>query len=99
MLSAPGNSPADIAWQTILERGAAIVRYVAQAGMKFERENPFWPELLALLPRAPDPKAGACGSVLSVINHPELNHQIQVQQGVLSDPCGELLRTFFRERR
>jgi tRNA(adenine34) deaminase len=48
---------------------------------------------------APDPKAGACGSVLSVINHPELNHQMQVQQGVLADPCGELLRTFFRERR
>ena len=46
-----------------------------------------------------DPKAGACGSVLSVINHPQLNHQIQVQQGVLGDPCGELLRTFFRERR
>ncbi|HEY2467392.1 MAG TPA: tRNA adenosine(34) deaminase TadA [Terracidiphilus sp.] len=48
---------------------------------------------------APDPKAGACGSVLSVINHPELNHQMLVQQGVLADPCGDLLRTFFRERR
>jgi hypothetical protein len=58
MLSAAGNTPADIAWQTILERGEAIVRYVAQAGMKFEQENPFWPELLALLPRAPEPKAG-----------------------------------------
>jgi hypothetical protein len=58
MLSAPGNSPVDIAWQTILERGEAIVRYVAQAGMKFEPENPFWPELVALLPGAPGPKAG-----------------------------------------
>ena len=48
---------------------------------------------------ASDPKAGACGSVLSVLNHPQLNHQMQVQQGVLGDPCGELLRTFFRERR
>ena len=48
---------------------------------------------------APDPKAGACGSVLSVINHPELNHQMQVVQGVLADPSSELLRAFFRERR
>jgi tRNA(adenine34) deaminase len=48
---------------------------------------------------AADPKAGACGSVLSVINHPQLNHQMVVQQGVLADPCAELLRTFFKERR
>jgi len=48
---------------------------------------------------APDSKAGACGSVLSVINHPQLNHQMQVEAGVLADSCGELLRTFFRERR
>lgn len=48
---------------------------------------------------APDPKAGACGSVLSVINHPQLNHPIQVVPGVLSDPSSDLLRTFFRERR
>lgn len=48
---------------------------------------------------APDPKAGACGSVLSVINHPQLNHQMQVVPGLLGDPCGELLKTFFKERR
>ena len=47
----------------------------------------------------PDPKAGACGSVLSVINHPQLNHQMQVVQGVLADPSSELLRSFFGERR
>ena len=46
-----------------------------------------------------DPKAGACGSVLSVINHPQLNHKMQVQQGVLGEQCSELLRSFFRERR
>ena len=34
---------------------------------------------------AADPKAGACGSVLSVINHPQLNHVMQVQQGVLGE--------------
>ena len=48
---------------------------------------------------APDPKAGACGSVLSVINHQQLNHQMQVVPGVMADPASDLLRTFFRERR
>ena len=47
----------------------------------------------------PDPKAGACGSVLSVINHPQLNHQMQVDQGILADEAAELLRGFFRDRR
>jgi len=46
-----------------------------------------------------DPKAGACGSVLSVLNHPQLNHQMQLTHGLLGEECGELLRGFFRERR
>ncbi len=48
---------------------------------------------------APDPKAGACGSVLSVVNHPQLNHQVQVEQGIAAEESAELLRGFFRERR
>jgi tRNA(adenine34) deaminase len=48
---------------------------------------------------AADPKAGAAGSVLAVINHPQLNHQMEVISGVLAEECGELLRNFFRERR
>jgi len=48
---------------------------------------------------AADPKAGAAGSVLSVLNHPHLNHQIQVDRGILAEEAGELLRNFFRERR
>ena len=48
---------------------------------------------------ASDPKAGAAGSVLSVLNHPKLNHQMQVEQGILGDEAAELLRSFFRERR
>jgi tRNA(adenine34) deaminase len=47
----------------------------------------------------PDPKAGACGSVLSVLNHPKLNHQMQVGQGILAEQCSDLLRVFFRDRR
>jgi len=46
-----------------------------------------------------DPKTGACGSVLDVLNHPRLNHQMQVEFGVCGEEAGDLLRTFFRARR
>jgi tRNA(adenine34) deaminase len=59
--------------------------------------------VLARVPRvvfgARDPKAGAAGSVLDVLDEPRLNHRPQVQAGVLGDECSELLRAFFRERR
>ena len=45
---------------------------------------------------APDPKAGACGSVLAVMNHPQLNHKVEVVSGLLAEECGALLTTFFR---
>ncbi len=48
---------------------------------------------------AVDPKAGACGSVLAVLNHPQLNHKMQVEQGMGAEESAELLRNFFRERR
>jgi tRNA(adenine34) deaminase len=48
---------------------------------------------------AADPKAGAAGSVLAVLNHPQLNHQMQAEQGILAEESSELLRSFFRERR
>jgi tRNA(adenine34) deaminase len=48
---------------------------------------------------AADPKAGAAGSVMGVVNHPRLNHQMLVEQGVLALEAGELLRGFFREKR
>ena len=48
---------------------------------------------------AADSKAGACGSVLAVLNHPQLNHQMTVEQGIGADESAELLRNFFRERR
>jgi len=48
---------------------------------------------------AADPKAGAAGSVLAVINHPQLNHQMLVEPGILADESAELLRSFFRARR
>lgn len=48
---------------------------------------------------AADPKAGACGSVLSVMNHPALNHRVEVVEGVLGEECGGMLTNFFRGRR
>lgn len=48
---------------------------------------------------ADDPKAGACGSVLSVMNHPQLNHRAEVTTGVLADECSRMLSNFFLVRR
>lgn len=48
---------------------------------------------------AADPKAGAAGSVLEVVNHPRLNHRMEVTSGVLAEQCSELLTAFFAERR
>jgi len=47
----------------------------------------------------PDSKAGACGSALAVLNHPKMNHQVEVVSGTLSNECAEILRQFFRKRR
>jgi tRNA(adenine34) deaminase len=48
---------------------------------------------------ADDPKAGAVNSVMQVVNHPRLNHHMEVRGGVLAGRCAELLQAFFRERR
>ena len=46
-----------------------------------------------------DPKAGAVRSVLEVLNHPRLNHQMAITSGDLAEESGGLLRDFFRHRR
>jgi tRNA(adenine34) deaminase len=48
---------------------------------------------------ANDPKAGAAGSTVQVINHPSLNHRMEVTAGVLADKCSEILQQFFRQKR
>ena len=59
--------------------------------------------LHARLPRvvygAADPKTGAAGSVVNLFAEPLLNHQTQVEGGVLAEECGALLQNFFSERR
>lgn len=48
---------------------------------------------------APDPKTGAAGSVTNLFSQPQLNHQTQVQGGVMAQECGTLLSVFFAGRR
>lgn len=46
-----------------------------------------------------DPKTGAAGSVLNLFEHKQLNHQTQVEGGVLAVECAAALQEFFRARR
>jgi len=48
---------------------------------------------------APDPRAGAAGSVFNLVQAEQLNHRMAVEGGVLEGECREVLRRFFRERR
>lgn len=48
---------------------------------------------------APDPKTGACGSRLDLTEPGLINHHCQIQGGVLSDLCGQMLTGFFKQRR
>lgn len=48
---------------------------------------------------APDPKTGACGSVVNLFEQNQLNHHTQFVGGVLADECSALLKDFFAERR
>ena len=59
--------------------------------------------VLARIPRvvfgATDPKAGAAGSVLNVLDVPQLNHRPEIDGGLLAEEAAELLRAFFVPRR
>lgn len=55
--------------------------------------------LARLVYGASDPKAGAVSSVLQVVNHPGLNHKMEVVPGVLAQECSEILQAFFRQKR
>lgn len=58
MLGAEGNCPRRLARLAVMERSVVPVRHVAEAGRRFEPQNPFWQELLDLLPPSPAPRAG-----------------------------------------
>lgn len=46
-----------------------------------------------------DPKAGAVCSVLQLLDHPQLNHRVEVEHGLLAQSASQLLKQFFKERR
>jgi len=48
---------------------------------------------------ADDPKAGAVRSVMQVLNHPQLNHKVEVRGGVLAGRSAEMVQAFFRGKR
>ncbi len=59
--------------------------------------------ILARVPRVVfgtiDPKAGAAGSVIDLLDQPKLNHRPDVSRGLLAEECAALLVDFFRSRR
>ncbi|SVC46402.1 uncharacterized protein METZ01_LOCUS299256 [marine metagenome] len=48
---------------------------------------------------APDPKGGAAGSAMNLLQFPSLNHQCEITSGIMEADCCSLLQTFFREKR
>ncbi len=48
---------------------------------------------------ARDPKTGACGSVINIVNNKKLNHRIKVHSGLLKERCSLLLKDFFKKKR
>ena len=48
---------------------------------------------------AEDPKTGACGSVINIVNNTRLNHQVAIRKNVLNNECGFLLSEFFQKKR
>ncbi|MCP3852953.1 MAG: tRNA adenosine(34) deaminase TadA [Gammaproteobacteria bacterium] len=48
---------------------------------------------------ASEPRAGAAGSVINLLQNEQFNHQTEVVSGILEDECGQVLKDFFRERR
>ncbi len=46
-----------------------------------------------------DPKTGACGSVLNLLQDYKFNHTVLVEKGLLQKECEELLKKFFKSLR
>ncbi|OLS03442.1 tRNA adenosine(34) deaminase TadA [Tissierella creatinophila] len=46
-----------------------------------------------------DPKRGCAGSLINIVNHPSLNHRVEVETGILEKECTEILQNFFKELR
>ncbi len=58
-----------------------------------------WARISTVVFGVRDPKAGAAGSVISLFTENRLNHQPEVKEGILAEPCGRLLKEFFKDVR
>ena len=45
---------------------------------------------------AMEPKFGAAGSIFNILYHPQLNHQVEIIQGVLEEECSQIMKDFFK---
>ncbi|SKA05518.1 tRNA(adenine34) deaminase [Selenihalanaerobacter shriftii] len=48
---------------------------------------------------AKDPKAGAAGSIINIVDSPDFNHQLKIKLGILEDKCSNIMKSFFRNLR
>ena len=55
-----------------------------------------WARVQKVIFGTKDPKSGAAGSVINVLQQDGLNHQVEIESGVLEEPCKEILQNFFR---
>ncbi len=58
-----------------------------------------WSKIDRVVFGASDPKSGGCGSLFNISTNNQLNHQVEVIQGVLENDCEFLLKDFFRKKR
>ncbi|SDY87591.1 tRNA-adenosine deaminase [Proteiniborus ethanoligenes] len=48
---------------------------------------------------ARDPKMGACGSVMNIVQNPQLNHRADITLGVMENECSRIMKEFFKKLR
>ncbi len=58
-----------------------------------------WSKIERVVFGTSDPNAGGCGSLFNIASNKNLNHQIEIIQGVLENDCEYILKEFFRKKR
>ena len=58
-----------------------------------------WSRMEKLVIGTMDPKSGGCGSIFNITGDNRLNHQVQVETGLLQEECETLMKDFFRKLR
>lgn len=58
-----------------------------------------WSKISMVVFGASDPKSGGCGSLFNISSNKNLNHQVEVVQGILEADCEYLLKSFFQSKR